>query len=172
MRLLILWRKRLSILIVLKMNNMDRWQSGISPQLKEKLGLKNRLECVKVAFEAQRQLQARIDRMGGRLTDLTLIPRLYEEYKALAVRRRFCSDTRSHNHKQFLIVLLMLYCPEAIFGGKIRRDFRDMVASALNVKGHIVYSMRDRAAVWYRNYPGFREEVDIAYGELCGMGMD
>lgn len=151
---------------------MDRWQSGISPELREKLGLKNRLERVKEAFEAQRILHARIGRVGGRLSDLSLIPRLYGEFRAVAEREGFCSDTRSHNHKQFLMVLLMLYCPEAIFGGKIRRDFRDMVASVLNVKGHIVYSMRDRAAVWYRTYPEFAKEVDMTYWEMCGIGMD
>lgn len=140
------------------------WSSGISPHLKERIGLGDRLAQLKEAFEAQRQLRMRIDRMkGGRLSDLSLIPSLYGEYRKIAESEGFSADSRNGNHKQFLMVLLLLYCPEAVFGGKIPRGFRDAVASALHVKGHIVYSMRDRATVWYMTYPEFSNEVDMAY---------
>lgn len=152
---------------------IEEWKSGVSPQMKEKIRPSVRLEHLKEAFEAQKVLQSRIDRMmGERLTDLSLIPRLYEEYNRIAEEHGFRGDLRNGNHKQFLMVLLLLYCPECVFGGRIRRDFRDMVASVLNVKGNIVYSMRDRAAVWYRTYPEFAKEVDVAYGEMCGIEMD
>lgn len=142
----------------------QRWSSGISPHLKERIGLGDRLAQLKEAFDAQRQLRMRIDRMkGGRLSDLSLIPSLYEEYRKIADAEGFSADSRNGNHKQFLMVLLLLYCPEAVFGGKIPRGFRDAVASVLHVKGHIVYSMRDRATVWYMTYPEFSNEVDMAY---------
>lgn len=145
------------------------WSSGISPHLKERISPGNRLEQLKEAFEAQRQLRMRIDRMkGGRLTDLSLIPYLYGEYRKIAEAEGFSADSRNGNHKQFLMVLLLLYCPEAIFGGKIPRGFRDAVASVLHVKGHIVYSMRDRATVWYMTYPEFSNEVDMAYSLIVG----
>ena len=140
------------------------WSSGISPHLKERIGLRARLEQVKEAFEVQRQLNKKIDRMKReRLTDLSLIPRLYDRYREIASEYGFNADSRNGNHKQFLMVLLLLYCPDAVFGGKIPRGFRDAVASVLHVKGHIVYSMRDRATVWYMTYLEFANEVDMAY---------
>lgn len=147
------------------------WSSGISPHLKEKIGHGERLGQFKEAFEAQRQLNIRIDRMKGeRLTDLSLIPRLYEEYNRIASESGFRGDLRNGNHKQFLMVLLLLYCPECVFGGRISRLFRSAVASVLSLKsGHIVYSMRDKAAVWYMNYSRFSNEVDIAYREISGL---
>lgn len=150
---------------------MDRWQSGISPELREKLGLKNRLEHLKEAFEAQKVLQGRIDRMmGERLTDLSLIPRLYEEYNRIAEENGFRGDLRNGNHKQFLMVLLLLYCPECVFGGRISRPFRNAVSSVLHLKSsHIVYSMRDKSAVWYRNYKTFADEVNSAYKRILSV---
>lgn len=144
------------------------WSSGISPHLKERIGLGARLEQVKEAFEVQRQLNMKIDRMKGeRLTDLSLIPRLYDRYREIASEYGFNADSRNGNHKQFLMVLLLLYCPDAVFGGRIFRLLRNAVASALSLKsGHIVYNMRDKAAVWYMNYSRFSSEVDIAYMEI------
>lgn len=144
---------------------IEEWKSGISPQMKEKIRPSVRLEHLKEAFEAQKVLQSRIDRMmGERLTDLSLIPRLYEEYERVAEENGFRGDLRNGNHKQFLMALLLLYCPESVFGGRISCPFRNAVASVLRLKSsHIVYSMRDKASVWYRNYQGFREEVDIVY---------
>ena len=105
--------------------------------------------------------------MGERLTDLSLIPRLYEEYNRIAEENGFRGDLRNGNHKQFLMVLLLLYCPECVFGGRISRPFRNAVSSVLHLKSsHIVYSMRDKSAVWYRNYKTFAVEVDLAYSTI------
>lgn len=148
----------------------EGWSSGISPHLKERIGLGARLGQVKEAFEAQRQLNMRIDRMKGeRLTDLSLIPRLYDEYNRIALENGFRGDVRNDNHKQFLMVLLLLYCPDAIFRGQIRRDFCMSVVKLLGLKSrNSVYNMRDKGASWYALYPQFSAEVDLAYNEIVG----
>ena len=152
----------------------EEWKSGISPQMKEKIRPSVRLEHLKEAFEAQKVLQSRIDRMmGERLTDLSLIPRLYEEYNRIAEEHGFRGDLRNGNHKQFLMVLLLLYCPECVFGGRISRPFRNAVSSVIHLKSsHIVYSMRDKSAVWYRNYKTFAVEVDLAYEGISAEKFD
>ena len=147
---------------------MEGWSSGISPYLKERIGLGARLGQLKEAFEAQRQLNMKIDRMKGeRLTDLSLIPRLYDEYNKIASENGFWGDLRNGNHKQFLMVLLLLYCPDAIFRGQIRRDFCLAVVRLLGLKSrNSVYNMRDKGALWYALYPQFSAEVDLAYVEI------
>lgn len=147
------------------------WKCGLSPELKTKISPSSRLQQIKIAFDMQRQFMSYMERIGGAaMDDISFIPELYEAYTDFAVRNGFGSDRRNGNRKQFLFIVLFLYCPNAIFGGEIRKDIRNAVASALHLKsGHIVYSMRDRAAVWYRNYPGFREEVDTAYQEMINI---
>lgn len=148
---------------------MDKgWKRGISQELREKVSIAGRLEHLKEAMTMQRRMQTAIDRMrAGRMDDLSLIVPLYEEYRRISAENGFGSDARNDNNKQFLFVILLLYCPECIFGGEVHRGLRCAIASVLNLKsGHIVYSMRDKAAVWYRTYPAFREEVDTAYRSL------
>lgn len=152
----------------------EEWKSGISPQMKEKIRPSVRLEHLKEAFEAQKVLQSRIDRMmGERLTDLSLIPRLYEEYNRIAEENGFRGDLRNGNHKQFLMVLLLLYCPECVFGGQIRRNFCLSVVRLLGLKSrNSVYNMRDKGASWYALYPQFSAEVDLAYEAITEKNME
>ena len=55
---------------------------------------------------------------GERLTDLSLIPRLYEEYNRIAEENGFRGDLRNGNHKQFLMVL----SPPLLPGVRVRRQ--------------------------------------------------
>lgn len=149
------------------------WKSGISETFREKISSSVRLEHLKEAFEAQKILQSRIDKLAvERMTDLSLIPFLYAEYNRVAEEYGFCGDLRNGNRKQFFIVLLLLYCPECVFGGQIRRDFCMSVVKLLGLKSrNSVYNMRDKGASWYALYPQFSEEVNLAYNEIIATLM-
>lgn len=139
------------------------------------------LEAIEKMRKAQKELSDAMNAMApiierynnifrGKLSDLTKLPMLYEWYQGTTARHGFNSDARNNNHKQFVYVILMLYSPASLFGGKISRELRTEIASLLRLKSPtILYHMRDRSVVWMRTYKAFASEVNIAYEEITAL---
>lgn len=115
-----------------------------------------------------REAQLLIDKVfQGVISDLSLLPQLYAWYRDVADRKRFSSDIRNGNHKQFVFVVLMLYSPMSLYGGKIGSNLRREIAGLLHLRSHtILYYMRDKAVAWNSTYKTFSSEVEAAYEAL------
>ena len=120
------------------------------------------------AMEAARSCQREFnDVFASTLTDLSLIPNIYKWYRECANKNQFSSDRRNNNYKQFICIILLLYSPASLFGGKIRNDLRVSIADLLHLRANtIVYHMRDRVIVWIGTYKTFADEVAIAYEDV------
>lgn len=106
------------------------------------------------------------DVFAPKLTDLTLIPKLYDWYCECADSNKFTADVNSRK-KQFVFVVLILFSPPSIFGGKIRKSLRNALAFTFGITdGTAIYKMRDKAIAWQSTYKVFASETDKAYGHI------
>lgn len=130
--------------------------------------LEELLKSIDEAYSHLNDARIRLDNLlKGRFSDLALIPRLYAEYHLIAKRYNFQNDPRSSNRKQFLFVMLALYCPSSLFGSGLKKELRDIIAETFGHKSTtLIYETRDLACSWYRTYPGFKAETNIAYLEI------
>ena len=137
--------------------------------------IKDKIDQMSMAFHKLEQATetARLcqrefnDVFASTLNDLSLIPYIYKWYRDCAAENKFSSDRRNNNYKQFIFIILLLYSPASLFGGKIRNDLRTSIADLLHLRANtIVYHMRDRVVVWIGTYKIFADEVAIAYEDI------
>ena len=137
--------------------------------------IKDKIDQMSVAFH---QLEQALDTVKicqrhynsvfeATLTDVSLIPQIFKWYRQCAQDHNFGSDCRNNNYKQFIFIILFLYSPASLFGGKIKNDLRTTVADLLHLRANtIVYHMRDKVVVWIGTYKVFADEVTIAYEDI------
>lgn len=128
------------------------------------------LDRIRKAADNCHEAETRLERLlKGQLTDLSIIPKLYEEYRSIAERYSFHNDERSDNRKQFLFVMLALYSPSSLLEAKakLNKELRMCIAKTFGRKSStLIYEVRTLACSWYETYPGFKGETNIAYMEL------
>lgn len=96
------------------------------------------------------------------LTDWALLPSLYQLFQDLFSKRHI---TQSIYHRQkFLFVVLFLYCPSSLAGGRMPQGFRKVLASTLGLNATTTVSDNcSGLMVLYRSYPDFRRDADLYY---------
>ena len=97
--------------------------------------------------------------MGGH-SDRTRIRELYA----------VCPGDGDYPRSHILVCLsLLLYAPEALFGGKLPMRLAKQVADVLGVKHESVYIARNKVASWLRVYPDFFDMMAGIYERLPDM---
>lgn len=108
-----------------------------------------------------------------KLKDLALIVKIYGIYCEVAERYGFKADKVSDNNKQFLFLILWLYSPASLCGGKITKTLRKAISQPLGIEfDNTIYKIRSKALSWYDIYPEFRKECNIAIDEVCKVMAD
>lgn len=102
------------------------------------------------------------------LTDLSMIPTLYKWFAEI-ISNRNCSGRREGvtQRKKFIFIVLALYSPSALAGGKMAFGLRECLARVLEVKA--VSAISDNVAnveFIYQHYKDFRKDVDWIYTEM------
>lgn len=96
-----------------------------------------------------------------RLTDMSLIEKIHQMYVTFARESGFSADG-TDNNKQFLFLILWLYSPASLMGGKINKHLRRVIASALGINADTaLYKMRSTSVSWYETYQEFRRECNL-----------
>ncbi|MCM1176694.1 MAG: hypothetical protein NC115_06430 [Bacteroidales bacterium] len=126
------------------------------------------LTSIKAATDNHHEAETQLKRLlKGQLTDLSMIPELYTEYRLISKKYAFHNDERSDNKKQFLFIILALYCPDTLFGASLNKEFRKCIAQTFGRKSAtLIYEIRKLSCSWYETYPGFKGETNIAYMEI------
>lgn len=96
------------------------------------------------------------------LTDLSLISRLRSWFDELAdgLPRR----DKSTLTKEFIFIVLFLYSPGTLAGGKMRGGVRKALGDALGIIGKSSISDKlDIITFNYRTYKFFRRDLDVIY---------
>lgn len=118
--------------------------------------------CMKAAEANIRFAEA----FAPRLTDLSLIAKIHEMYVGFARESGFNADG-TDNNKQFLFLILWLYSPASLLGGRINKELRSSIATALGISASTaLYKMRSTSVSWYETYPEFRNECNLALEKI------
>lgn len=125
-------------------------------------------------IRAVRNERERLDRLEAELaapllSDLDKIDRLYAWFAELQSARDLAPRIDSvAQRKKFLFVILRLYSPASLAGGKMTRGLRDKLAEVFGL--HSRTTVSDNCAdivFFYQHYKEFREEVNHLYSCLA-----
>ena len=103
------------------------------------------------------------------LLDLSIIPTIFKWYCEIVgncglPERRAGSSFR----QKFIFIILFLYSPSALAGGKIARGVRDILAGILGFKApyrnFLTFTLMSRFN--YNNYKDYRADIDYLYTEI------
>lgn len=103
-----------------------------------------------------------------KLTDLELIPEIYKWFCEL-VGNCGASERRAgvRFRKQFIYIIMFLYSPSTLAGGKITTGLRDILARLLGFKSPTgVSNLCADVTFYYNNYKDYRADIEYLYTEI------
>ena len=99
------------------------------------------------------------------LTDLSFIETLYEWFKEIASSGP--KRDRSVQQKEFIFIILFMYSPGTLAGGKMKSGLRDKLGDILGIKGKSAISDKlDTLVFSYKMYKYFRQDLNRVYTDL------
>lgn len=99
------------------------------------------------------------------LTNIHLVKEIYEIYK-----NTVGGNIMNHHRKEFIFVVIYLYDPMRLFGGKIKSGLREKIGEVLGVKSkNVISNFCSELLVLYRHYSDFREHVDITINNVMDI---
>lgn len=102
------------------------------------------------------------------LTDLAMIGKLWGWFKEI-IGERDCPPRPESvtQRKKFVFIVLFLYSPSTLAGGKMAPGLRDRLADVLGVHAPSVISNdMSNAVFFYQQYKDFRMEVDRVFNKV------
>lgn len=100
------------------------------------------------------------------LTDLDMIPTLYEWFKDI-VSRQEIFRANVPQRKKFIFIILILYSPSALADGKMKRGLRDKLAEVFGINGKSTISDNlNGLYLSYQLYKYFRQDIHHIYIEI------
>jgi hypothetical protein len=101
------------------------------------------------------------------LTDLGMIDTLYEWFKEIALEGKELPKGNVSQRKKFIFIILYLYSPTTLAGGKMRAGLREKLAEVFPIKEKSVVSNNTNNLVFsYQLYKYFRQDVERIYKEI------
>lgn len=101
------------------------------------------------------------------LTDLGMIDTLYEWFKEIALEGKELPKGNVSQRKKFIFIILYLYSPTTLAGGKMRAGLREKLAEVFPIKEKSVVSNNTNNLVFsYQLYKYFRQDIERIYKEI------
>ena len=102
------------------------------------------------------------------LTSLHLIPTLFQWYCELQGHSGLPERRAGTRFRQkFIFIILFLYSPSALAGGKITKGVRDVLAEVLGFRSPTAISnLCVNVMFYYHNYKDYREDVDCLFTQI------
>ena len=102
------------------------------------------------------------------LSDYSLIPTLYAWFKEILANRDCPPNPESVNQrKKFLFIILFLYSPSVLAGGKMPDGLRDALCRMLGMNIGSTISKNCADVVFlYQNYKDFRQDIEYLYNQI------
>lgn len=99
------------------------------------------------------------------LTDLDMIPRIYEWFNELL--KELPNRNKSTLTKEFIFIILFLYSPGTLAGGKMKLGVRKSIADTLGLTACTAVSNKCSEIVFmYKIYKYFRQDLSIIYPKI------
>jgi len=108
------------------------------------------------------------------LKDMKHIPVIYDWFHA-AQQLRNCPPREDcvKLKKEFVFIVLYLYCPATLVGGKALPGIREKMAEILGYNAaSAVSNITADVAFLYQHYRDFRQEIDLAYAYILAQLID
>ena len=102
------------------------------------------------------------------LSDYSFIPTLYVWFKEILANRDCPPNPESVNQrKKFLFIILFLYSPSVLAGGKMPDGLREELCRTLGMNTGSTISKNCADVVFlYQNYKDFRKDIEYLYAEI------
>ena len=101
------------------------------------------------------------------LDDYSLIGDIYEWFKeilsGLALPPCIESPTQ---RKKFIFIILFLYSPSTLAGGKMKVGLRDKLAEVTNCTVSLISHNCEDVTFFYQQYKSHRQDIDYLYTEI------
>ena len=121
---------------------------------------------LKVIREQKSRLSERENELSTpALTDLSLIPKIYEWFCEIVAERDCPPNPRSvTQRKKFLFIILFLFAPSVLAGGRLPNGIRTELAKVFpHVSPSSISHNIDNVLFLYQNYKDFRHDIDRVY---------
>ena len=116
------------------------------------------LKCIRKEKSALEEKERRLARPV--LFDQSKIPYIYDIF-----RTRHNSNTVMER-KVFLFVVIYLYTPSTLAGGKMKCGIRNIISQLIGCKQTLVSHSCENLLFYYKLYPSFKNDVDTLYNEV------
>lgn len=101
------------------------------------------------------------------LSDLSLVPVIYEWFKEILANQDFPSRIDSpYQRKKFIFIILFLFSPSTLAGGKMKVGLRDKIAEVTSCTGSLISHNREDVTFFYQQYKSHRQDIDYLYTEI------
>ncbi len=120
-----------------------------------------------VAELKQRVIALETKVLKPELTNLKVIPLLYEWYKVIAVGiDDFPLKDTTEYRQIFMYCILMHYCPRTLVDGCMIRGLRQSIAELFNLSPSHISNLAANISFYYDNYSKFKNDCDAVLAEL------
>lgn len=104
------------------------------------------------------------------LSDLSLIPMIYEWFKKILEDRDFPPNPDSpHQRKKFIFIILFLYSPSTLAGGKMKVGLRNKIAEVTGCTGSLISHNCGDVTFFYQQYKSHRQDIDYLYTQILNQ---
>lgn len=101
------------------------------------------------------------------LTDLDMIGTLYGWFQEIISQKEMFRVGNVTQRKKFIFIILFLYSPSTLAGGKMKNGLRNKLGEVLGINAQTVISDNRNSLVFsYQLYKYFRQDVDFIYMEM------
>lgn len=101
------------------------------------------------------------------LYDYSLIEEIYEWFKEILSGHTLppCIDSPTQR-KKFIFIVLFLYSPSALAGGKMKVGLRDKIAEVTGCTGSLISHNCENVTFFYQQYKSYRQDIEYLYTEI------
>ena len=101
------------------------------------------------------------------LTDLDMIGTLYKWFQEIISQKEMFKVGNVTQRKKFIFIILFLYSPSTLAGGKMKNGLRNKLAEVLEINAQTAISdNRNSLVLSYQLYKYFRQDVDWVFTEI------
>lgn len=102
-----------------------------------------------------------------KLVDLTLIPMIYELFNEVLNEKDFSPRIDSpHQRKKFIFIILFLYSPSTLAGGRVSSKIREELANVAACHPSYISHNIENVLFQFQQYKDFRKDIDYLYTEI------
>ena len=101
------------------------------------------------------------------LYDYSLIEEIYEWFKEILSGLTLppCVDSPTQR-KKFIFIVLFLYSPSALAGGKMKVGLRDKISEVTGCTGSLISHNCENVTFFYQQYKSYRQDIEYLYTEI------